>query len=301
MIRKDYDINDCYNHFINKAVEDKLLYEKEILDNKEKINYLLEILNKNKDKIESKFYICLDDYLKIDDSIYDKIQILYEYCKKYIKSFEDDESIKLINCILKYCDCVKRIKICKEHIEACNKRTQVTFHTYKKLLKKYYSKVAEVALKGDGVRFSNGLGIFVINYEKKSILNSRKTIDFQATNKAKQELLKRGLKPYNKQEAEEYKRAGITYDGIDCTVYKDSQYRLSVDMIAPTAFKGGMLKISPVNNIPADLRGISYQEFADRFTEKELNNRNLYILARAEINLKRNPLNYLRYNHKINV
>ena len=72
-------------------------------------------------------------------------------------------------------------------------------------------------------------------------------------------------------------------------------------MIAPTAFRGGMLKIVPVNTIPANLRGISYQEFAERFSEEELNNRNIYILTRAEINLKRNPLNYLRYTHKMNL
>lgn len=301
MARKNYDKNDCYNHFISKAEEDKIAYEQEYKDNEEKVIYLYNELNNSKDVIYNKFNINLDSYIEFTNKEIDEEHKLYDKTMKFIKILDDEESLKLLNTIIKYCNTVKVINDCKKSIELCNKRKNITFNVYKNLIKKYYLKVNEKALEGNGVRFSNGLGIFTINYNKTSESDNDKHIDFQATNKAKEELIKRGLKPYNKKEAEEYERAGITYDGIECTVYKEGGYKLYVDMIAPTAFRGGMLKIIPVNSIPVDLRGNTYQDFADKFTEKELNRRNIYILARAEANLKRNPLNYLRYIHKINL
>ena len=301
MARKDYDINDCYNHFISKASDDKENYEQELLQYENSRDYLHSVLNATITDIKHKFDIDLHKYSEFENKVYVEDCNLYNTAIKYVKIYNDDETIRQLNTLIKYCNVIKNIEICKKAIESCNRRKSVDFATYKRLLRDYYHKVNEVALNGNGVRFSNGLGIFVINYEKTDNWNSRRTIDFQATNRAKKELIERGLKPYDKKEAEEYKRAGITYDGIECTIYKDAQYKLSVDMIAPTSFRGGMLKIVPVNTIPANLRGISYQQFAEKFTEQELNDRNIYILTRAEVNLKRNPLNYLRYTHKMNL
>ena len=301
MAQRDYDINDCYNHFISKAEEDKLAYEHELSEYEKNIDYLHSILNASQYVLKRRFDIILDTFVEFKDKVYNENEDLYNKAVKFAKIFEDEESIKLLNNLIKYCNILKNIYICKKAIDNCDRRKNVPFATYKNLLRKYYHNVNAKALSGKGVRFSNGLGIFVVNYEKTDNWGGRKTIDFQATARAKKELLERGLRPYDKKEAEEYKRAGITYNGVECTIYKDARYRLSVDMIAPTAFRGGMLKIVPVNTIPANLRGISYQEFAERFSEEELNNRNIYILTRAEVNLKRNPLNYLRYTHKMNL
>lgn len=301
MAQRDYDINDCYNHFISKAEEDKLAYEHELSESEKNVDYLYSLLIGWQDVIKSKFDIDLCNYIEVRNKTYNENEELYNKSIKLAKIFEDEESIKFLNTLIKYCYVIKNVYLCKKAIYNCNRRKNVTFAVYKNLLRKYYHGVNEKALDGKGIRFSSGLGIFVVNYEKTDNWGGRKTIDFQATARAKKELLERGLRPYDKKEAEEYKRAGITYNGIECTIYKDARYRLSVDMIAPTAFRGGMLKIVPVNTIPANLRGISYQEFAERFSEEELNNRNIYILTRAEVNLKRNPLNYLRYTHKMNL
>lgn len=301
MAQRDYDINDCYNHFISKAEDDKIAYKNELSESEKNVDYLYSLLIGWQDVIKSKFDIDLCDCTEVRNKTYNENEDLYNKAVRLAKIFEDEESIKLLNTLIKYCHVIKNVHLCKKAIDNCDRRKNVPFATYKNLLKKYYRNVNAKALSGKGVRFSNGLGIFVVNYEKTDNWSGRKTIDFQATARAKKELLEKGLKPYDKKEAEEYKRAGITYNGIECTIYKDARYRLSVDMIAPTAFRGGMLKIVPVNTIPANLRGISYQEFAERFSEEELNNRNIYILTRAEVNLKRNPLNYLRYTHKMNL
>lgn len=300
MAQKNYDINDCYNHFISKAEEDKAAYEKELLELETNINYLHSILNNEKIDLKNKFNINLDDYVEFKNKIYNNNDDLYNKAVKFIKLLDDDYNIKALFTLIKYCNALKKIDVCKKAIINCDRRKTVKFDVYKRLLRDYYHKVNEKVLSGKGVRFSNGLGIFVINYEKTDNWNSRKTIDFQATNRAKKALLEKGLKPYDKQEADDYRRAGITYDGVECTVYKESNYRLATDMIASSAFRGGMLKVIPVNTIPVNLRGLSYQELAEKFTEEELNDRNIYILSRAEINLKRNPLNYLRYTHKMN-
>lgn len=299
MAQRDYDINDCYNHFISKAADDKLAYENELSKNKEVADFLYKEIMIHYDEIKTKFDIDLKRYTEFADKRHSEDKDLYNKIVRLIKTFGNDEDTKLLNPIAKYLAALKNIDLCKKGIAVCSTRKNVQFATYKALVKKYYTTVNNKALEGKGIRFSNGLGIFTINYEKIDHWTRNKTVDFQASARAKKELLAKGLKPYDKQEAEEYAKAGIAYDGIEYLVFKEEQYKLSVDMIAPAAFRGGMLKIIPVNTLPKDLRNKTYRELAEQYTEQELNNRNYYIIGRADINIKRNPLNYLRYTHKV--
>ena len=85
MARKDYDINDCYNHFISKASDDKENYEQELLQYENSRDYLHSVLNATITDIKHKFDIDLHKYSEFENKVYVEDCNLYNTAIKYVK------------------------------------------------------------------------------------------------------------------------------------------------------------------------------------------------------------------------
>lgn len=175
----------------------------------------------------------------------------------------------------------------------------MTFDEYKRLLSKYYVEVMNSVVEGNGVQLSNGLGILIIEYEDMSEVKKHNVIDWPATQRRKKEILEKGLKPYDKIEAEEYAKAGLPYDGVDCIVYKDADYKIRVMIIKPDISNTNDMCLVPTNTLPKETKGLTHKELAEKFTDKKLGFLKYNFRTRAEINMYRDKLNYLKYKHKM--
>lgn len=175
----------------------------------------------------------------------------------------------------------------------------MTFDEYKRLLSKYYIEVMNSVVEGNGVQLSNGLGILIIEYEDMSEVKKHNVIDWPATQRRKKEILEKGLKPYDKIEAEEYAKAGLSYDGVDCIVYKDADYKIRVMIVKPDISNTNDMCLVPTNTLPKETKGLTHKELAEKFTDRRLGLLKYNFRTRAEINMYRDKLNYLKYKHKM--
>ena len=120
MAQRDYDINDCYNHFISKAEEDKLAYEHELSESEKNVDYLYSLLIGWQDIIKNKFDIDLCNYIEVRNKTYNENEELYNKSIKLTKIFEDEESIKFLNILIKYSHAIKNAK--KQYIIAIEEK-----------------------------------------------------------------------------------------------------------------------------------------------------------------------------------
>lgn len=175
----------------------------------------------------------------------------------------------------------------------------IDMQTYKEYLSKIIKKICDVVVEGKGYEFTNGCGIFIVEYEDCSATAKKHGINWAATNKKKKEILEKGLKPYNKQEAEEYAKAGLPYDGVDCIVYKEADYKIRLKLVAPKIEGVSNVGIIPTLTVSKDIRGKTYKELAASVPDSLLSARKLSPRIRAEIEIYRDKLNYLKYKHKM--
>ena len=204
----------------------------------------------------------------------------------------------------------------------------MTFDEYKRLLSKYYVEVMNSVVEGNGVQLSNGLGILIIEYEDMSEVKKHNVIDWPATQRRKKEIL---IKPFSQTKppenikrrtekqlqryinesktylvnmakwkaAEEYAKAGLSYDGVDCIVYKEADYKIRVMIVKPDISNTNDMCLVPTNTLPKETKGLTHKELAEKFTDRRLGLLKYNFRTRAEINMYRDKLNYLRYKHKM--
>ncbi len=102
------------------------------------------------------------------------------------------------------------------------------FVEYRNMIGIFYNKVQEVLiLKAHGYRLEGKLGFVCIN----RVLNTGcKICDFMATSRYKKELKAKGIRIWNREEAEFAKANGLEYDAVDPRIYKadESWYELAL-------------------------------------------------------------------------
>ena len=112
MAQRDYDINDCYNHFISKAEDDKVAYKNELSESEKNVDYLYSLLIGWQYVIKNKFDINLCNCIEFRNKTYNENEELYNKTVRLAKIFEDEESIKLLNTLIKYCHAIKNVHLC---------------------------------------------------------------------------------------------------------------------------------------------------------------------------------------------
>lgn len=185
-----------------------------------------------------------------------------------------------------------------DFISRTEKYKNLSYSDYKKLFSIYYRKVMDYLVDGKGIRLPNGMGVLFVEYNE--LDNEKlKVIDWGATKRRKKEVIENGGKPYDSNEAKEYERAGITYDGIDCIVYKSNNYKMTATIINTSNIFGSKISFSVINNTPIELRGLSYKDISEKISDNRLSYLKYNFRARCEIEVLRDRINYLRYVHKM--
>lgn len=107
----------------------------------------------------------------------------------------------------------------KEYIKELESKL-ITFKLYSKIVKKFNLKIADLIVF-HGYKFNLGYSLgslFVGRSESK-----RKKVNWEISNANKAELIKKGLTPALKADAQEAKKLGLPYDGRDWLVYHDPE------------------------------------------------------------------------------
>jgi len=297
-MKSEINVKDYYNHFINSADDYLKAYSEELNENKVLLDEYINRLKFDIDNIKNKLNINLYYYIDFVQPLQSDVDKLLGICVKLLPVYDKDEDVNILNYIIKFCKIVTNINWLNKAISMCNIRKEITYTKYRELIKLYYDKAVDELFKGKGVRCDNGLGVIIIEYIPQKENNFKK-VDMAATAKRKQELLNKGIKLYNAEEAKEYERAGIKYDGVNCVVYSENQFLLYPLLLNAVGFEGNVLRFYPANYVAKELRGFTTQELADNFTDEQLSKKRLYLITRVNVELKRHPEYWTKYVHKM--
>lgn len=298
----DITIKDYYLQFIHNAKNDINEYNEKlnsIIYNKEEVyNYL----NINKNKIKDIYNINLEDFdIEWNNKRYNTSEYLYNKTIKFIQLIKDDNNKILIIQIIKYCNILRNEYKYNKLISLANKRINIKFNTYRKYVTLYYNKVHKCVLEGDGYKFNYGIGTYVINHWKldKNKAKNKKRLDYAATNARKKELLAKGIKLYNDNEAAWYAARHIPYDGVDYRIYKTDTDWYEFTFINSNIFKSSNLEYKRTEYVATKYRGMSYTKMADALCNSIEDVYNLQVDIKYKLNIllykyPTNCLNYIR-------
>lgn len=292
----DIKIKEYYLRYIFNAERDIKKYENDLIEIKEAKEVLYKTINENYNKICNIFNINLKDYdLEWIEKKYNYSETLYKQILKLIKVVEDENRAILFQ-LLKYCYRLKDENTTNKLIYVAGRRKELSFKDYKEFVNKYYLAVHKAILEGYGYKFGGGIGTLIINYYK--IDNPVKPkIDYAETNKRKKEIIARGLKPYDEKEADWYKARNIPYDGVEYRVYLTKKFVYDITFIDSKIFHKKELDYQRTEYVHAKLRGLSYQEMADKYCETfdDIINLNVDIKYKLNIFLYKWPEKYLNF------
>lgn len=123
---------------------------------------------------------------------------------------------------------LRKMSELEQKIKLYEKCIALNYAEYRNIIGIFYNKVHDVLiLKAHGYRLEGKLGYVCIN----RVLNTGcKICDFVATNKYKKELEAKGIRIWNREEAEFAKVNGLEYDAVDPRIYKadESWYELAL-------------------------------------------------------------------------
>lgn len=296
----DIKLKDYYLQFIYNAKKDNIEYNNNLKEIINKKNIIYDYLLNNKDNILNVFNINLNDYtIEWINKTYNTSENLYQYCIKLLNVIEEHDNKEYIIQLCKYCNILKAEHEVNKLIYFTNKRKDMKLSEYRKYITKYYNAVHKCVLEGDGYKFSNGIGTYIINSWKldKNKIKNKPKIDFAATNAKKKELLEKGYKLYDEKEAAWYEARHIPYDGIDYRVYKENNDWYEITFINSSVAKSYNLDYQHTEYVALKYRGMSYTDMADKLcqTVEDIYSLQVDIKYKLNILLYKYPIKYLNF------
>ena len=151
-------------------------------------------------------------------------------------------------------------------IEVYEKILQTSLKEYTNILRIYMTEVhKKMILDGEGYVFGENIGWICIN--RCLIGKHRPKLDYAATKKKKEELIKAGKRIYNQKEANWCKRNGIEYKAEDYRVFIDKEYCYEIPLLNCKLPNGTKYKLDIADYRHSSVRGKSNEDLI-----KECNN-----------------------------
>ena len=282
----DINIRDNYLAFHHKSIYEYNTLEKKLarLDAAKEKTWN-DLIPRRKD---------IRDYFKITISNNIDYINLGEQLNKEFRKNDNINRRELLILLIKYCSIITNIKDTITALNIANKKQNLSFSDYRQYVVTYYAKVHKFLLQGKAYRYNAGIGTLYV--DRTQIKGEGKKIDFHKTKLRKEELLKQGVKLYNKQDAEKALFLGLPYDGVDYRVWLRAPAYYSIKFIHSKYFKKEYDFI-PVSYIHQKYRDYNQDQLAFEICENDEDIYNLQIDLRTKITiyLKRNPERYINF------
>lgn len=287
----DINIRDNYLAFHHKSIHEHNVLEKKLIRLKNAKAETWQSLLSYEEEISKYFRIRLSVTL-------DFIALGEKLSKEFRKN-DDGERRKILILLVKFCSIVTNEQNCIKELELSNKKQTLTFGEYRDFVFRYYTKVHKVLLQGKAYRYMNGIGTLYIH--RVQIEGEGRKIDFHKTKLRKEELQAKGVKLYNKFEADQCKALDLPYDGVDYRVWLRAPAYYSLRFIHSKYF-AKEYDFYPISYIHQKYREYSQDQLAFEICE---NNEDIFDLqidlrTKIAIYLKRNPERFIDFDRKFN-
>ncbi|MBO7693002.1 MAG: hypothetical protein J6Y28_09760 [Acholeplasmatales bacterium] len=272
-----------YRVYYKKLREDYTQRKEEALsvldDLKLSVNALHEDIKSNAERYKNEFNINLFDYKEFVENTY--IDGLFIRLAKgaFINRKGNHVLVADLFDLYNLAKKQKQIYDLNEDIRLYDKILLLTIKQYHTILLTFYNEVhKKMIIKGYGYVFEGDLGWTCIN---RCRLNKvKRHIDFAATRKKKEDIIARGGKPYNKEEAEWCEKNGLPYDGEPYTVLQHIESCYEVPLIDCKLPNGRKFKFEAADTRGLEGRGKTNEEL------REIAKDDLEAICNMQIGLK---------------
>lgn len=294
----DINIKDYYLQFIYKAKIDVIDYRnalKKFVEDKEKV---YQYITENKNIINDKFGIDLNNYKEYTDKKYNSNETLYKLVIKLLGTIDEHPNKTCIIQLVNYCNILRNENKYSNLLNTASKRKDVPFKEYKKHVFNYYNNVHKCVLAGLGYKFNYGIGTYYVSrWKVQNSANIKPTLDYAATNARKKELLKQGVKLWDDKEAEWYKMRHIPYNAVDYRVFRENGYYYDFAFINSKAFNDKLIEYQRTEYVVNKLRGMGYVQMAEQLCKNEEDIYNLQVDIKYKLNilLYKYPEKYINF------
>lgn len=287
----DINIRDNYLAFHHKSIHEHNVLEKKLIRLKNAKAETWQSLLSYKEEISK--------YFRIKLSVMLDFVALGEKLSKEFRKNDDGERRKILILLVKFCSIVVNEQNCIKELELSNKKQTLTFGEYRDFVFRYYTKVHKVLLQGKAYRYMNGIGTLYIH--RVQIEGEGRKIDFHKTKLRKEELQAKGVKLYNKYEADQCKALDLPYDGVDYRVWLRAPAYYSLRFIH-SKFFAKEYDFYPISYIHQKYRDYNQDQLAFEVCR---NNEDIFDLqidlrTKIAIYLKRNPERFVDFDRKFN-
>lgn len=297
-MQPDVNVKDYYLSYITSAENSIKDYNEKLDVVKNKKENIINFIIEHKDIYDNILNIKLDNYTEWTNGKYNVDLILYNHT---IKKFDicPNEYKSIVIQLIKYLQTLYEEYKLITLIDLANKRSKLKFSKFKEIIAEYYRQVHRCVLQGYGYKMTHSLGTWIINYWKldRNHKNFKNKLDFAATNKRKKELLAKGCKLWNADEAKWYAEHNMPYDGVDYRIFQRQTYYYDITIIKSRYFTQKSLNYKRTEYVIKSLRGLSYQEIADKYCNNfdDIVNLNVDIKYKLNILLYKDPTKYLNF------
>lgn len=287
----DINIRDNYLAFHHKSIHEHNVLEKKLIRLKNAKAETWQSLLSYEEEISK--------YFRIKLSVMLDFVALGEKLSKEFRKNDDGERRKILILLVKFCSIVANEQNCIKELELSNRKQTLTFAEYRDFVFRYYTKVHKVLLQGKAYRYMNGIGTLYIH--RVQIEGEGRKIDFHKTKLRKEELQAKGVKLYNKYEADQCKALDLPYDGVDYRVWLRAPAYYSLRFIH-SKFFAKEYDFYPISYIHQKYREYNQDQLAFEVCR---NNEDIFDLqidlrTKIAIYLKRNPERFVDFDRKFN-
>lgn len=243
-------------------------------------------LTEKKEYIKNTFNIDLDKYeSEWVNKVYNKSEDLYNIAKKLLEKYESGEERIVLLQIVKYCVVLKKCYNSRIAFELYTKQKNINYKQYLNYLRDYYYTVHKCVLQGYAYNYAHGTGDLIVSIFKN--VNPKTVVDWMATKRNKEKLIKEGVKVYNELEAAWYSARGIKYDGVDYRIFKNLTSIHKITFINSKIIVNKEIDFECTMYAKRDIKHYSEQELASMCDTRD----NVYYLP-LSLNKKINVLLY---------
>ena len=225
-------------------INSKVYYKMFVTNNKQKLEDSLKLLEELEEDVEvrhknilswidvyiNEFNFNPHQYIEFENNKY-TIGKFYRAAKGLLINKQNDyELVGDLFTLYELASKQKEIYDLKQNIILFKKCIALSLKEYTEILRVYYTEVHKhLVLEGEGYAFSGELGWICVN---RCIIDKKHPIlDYSATKKREKELIEKGERIYNKEEADWCLRNGIEYKAKDKRVFICNEYCYQIPLI----------------------------------------------------------------------
>lgn len=245
-----------YKHLKEEYADKKIKKIGQIEELEQERDTLYKEITDNINKYTTDYNFDLTSYPEFVKNEYTTGTFLKAAKGAFVNRQDEYEMVADLYEVYKLAKCQKELYLHNKDLNIIKKVLKVGLYEYKDILKAYYTEVhKKLILEGAGYVFDNNMGWICIN--RCHLINPKRPLDYAATKKRKEELIKSGKRIYNKEEAEWCARNGIDYKAEDVRVFINNEYCYEIPLINCKLLNGRKLKLDITDYRGPEIRGKS--------------------------------------------